>query len=228
MRIDRCGTGEPSESTSGVLLDAYERYVPESRRAILSASYQAGPDRLHVDWNVTLSHAKQEAQFDLLVAVQTELLESYPKVTIRSSQACSRQWGVEASSSAGEPVRVSLLGASDLGATEPPVTTPPAARPLAGGRWDATVWVPAEAPQWTCAEIPFGGDFVSIGAEGPGSRQPTGWIFEGNFFEKGVIRCLRLRAIVRHGSFRPDDPTDLAWLQERRADLLHQPLPLTT
>ncbi len=161
------------------LIDSY------SRGNDLVADYcsLAGePVSKQVYWTIHPQTSRQNPlQIDVVASVQTELLQSYPRITVSTQLQCE---AILFSSNHGDGREsVDDLGASDSGSWE--IETPGCA-----------IYRFLDVP-WSYVEMAHPADFCRWrGSSVEGGSWQSRWDIENRFLEKGVIRRFQLRGAL--------------------------------
>jgi hypothetical protein len=190
------------KSRGGLILeDAYQR--GQDLVAVYAQSVER-PYRATVYWRALDIAQRAAAAVDLIVSIQTELLDASPLLRSRSrvpadeSLGRSRSGDWESHALGGAEHQAS--GAADYRLVVLPLR-----------HVDATYCEMIHPSDWRGMELNCNEDAIELG-----------WTLVGHFMEKGVVRRLRVRGVFLHG--RPDERL----IRELYADFAASPPPLTT
>lgn len=157
-------------------------YLRDRVLTAVYAGHVGAPWDIQIDWHVVAPVAELadvQCVVDVVVSVQTDLLEAYPTVLCRTQgdQAPSRFW---------------QAGPADGFVPWDGIATPLAAS-----------WSPGTDRGHAYLEFGVPADF-ELQRPAPGAAS-TCWEYRRSFQEKGVIRRLRMRAVWLASSVSPED-----------------------
>jgi hypothetical protein len=181
-----------------------------TRGADLVVVYDQSPQRpfrSEIYWRVLDPHGPFRTGVELIVSVQTSLLDALPQLTMSSSlPASTATWVLD-------PARLEL--ARSWQSSDPALL----ATSDAG---HGIFLLRSESLPFSYVEMVYPADFVSAALRGQAGRTELQWQFFPESLEKGVIRRARLRCLFigREG--------DVAWAADCYRDFVASPTPLTS